>query len=300
MGGMPARSHSDSRQLKSLLRFTSTTEAAFAQQHPQTSSYMRDNGIVLAELRNRQQRESVHAATPQSEAVLAVTQAVNQRQNTHDHLLTSDITREEFTTILQKLCTVLAGPPGKIEETSLLYLEQQLSDLLGCNLVGALEGHELPFHTGVVRAEAHCKRFPADTLEEHDRFFEAGLRTTRSYFGWFMTNNSLTPQAQLKERYSVSLPLHLLQDWNDDAVQRWYAFRKVVLLNPFDQRAVVSCIGDVYFGGTLKYQLGGSPELIREGLIWSPTAQGKVCVLFIDDPDDQVPLGPLSMRTPSL
>ena len=92
-----------------------------------------------------------------------------------------------------------------------------------------------------------------------------------------------------------------MENWNSEhqTLKPWYKFRKMVVINPAERVAVVAVVGDAGPAAWVQKQFGGSPEVIREGKIWSPKSRGRVLLLFVDDPDDKIPLGPISLAVTS-
>ena len=101
------------------------------------------------------------------------------------------------------------------------------------------------------------------------------------------------------ERYYLALQLYYFPDWaeHSKAMKKWYKYKKVIVINPFDSIAVVCAVGAIGPSIPIRYQFGASPEVIREGKLWSTRSKGKVLVLFVDDPQNQVPLGPVFLGT---
>lgn len=213
-----------------------------------------------------------------------------------DQLLVK-ITAEEQQAIIDKLKTIVQMPAGHLQRQDELYLEQQLTDLLGFEVTAELEGHRLNHSIGIMGGEQHLKRFPTDTLEQHDAAREAGMAPNRGAFGWFTENGELTPTAIEREKYYFAVQTLYLPDWNTDhaELKPWYKFRKMIVINPADNVAVVGVVGDAGPAQWVKKQFGGSPEIIREGKIWSRQARGHVILLFVDDPNNEVPLGPIDL-----
>ncbi len=71
----------------------------------------------------------------------------------------------------------------------------------------------------------------------------------------------------------------------------------MLVVNPKTGQAVVADIAD---SGPSEYtgkHLGGSPEVMDElGLATGPR-KGAVLYFFIDDPKDQIPLGPVKIKS---
>jgi hypothetical protein len=211
--------------------------------------------------------------------------------------LAYSISAEEHQEILDKLLSYVNSPAGHLERETELYLEQQLSDILGFEVRAELDGHRLNHSIGIMGSEQHLKRFPSDTLSDHDAYLEAGIAPARGAFGWFTENGQLTQTAIENEKYYFAVQLMYLPEWNENYqdLKPWYKYRKMLVINPAEQVAVVGVIGDAGPAAWVQKQFGGSPEVIREGKIWSPKSKGKVMLLFIDDPEDKVPLGPIDL-----
>ncbi|MDQ3009039.1 MAG: hypothetical protein M3Q81_05645 [bacterium] len=234
----------------------------------------------------------IRSAVPMS----AQTETLQPETSSDDQLL-AQVTEEEQQAILEKLKGYVKQPVGHLASEDQLYLEQQLTDILGFPVTAELEGHRLNHSIGIMGGEQHLKRFPTDTLGQHDAYQESGIAPNRGAFGWFTEDGQLTPEAIQREKYYFAVQTLYLPDWNQNHanLKPWYKFRKMVVINPVDEVAVVGVVGDAGPAQWVKKQFGGSPEVIREGKIWSPTAKGRVLLLFVDDPEDKIPLGPISL-----
>lgn len=212
--------------------------------------------------------------------------------------LTSQVTAEEYQEIMAKMVGYANRAPGHLDQEEELYLEQQLSDMLGFQVTAELEGNRLNHSIGVMGGEQHLKRFPGDTLDQHDAYQEAGIAPARGAFGWFTEDGQLTEQAIQREKYYFAVQTLYLPNWNEQHqdLKPWYKFRKMIVINPAEGVAVVAVVGDAGPAKWVKKQFGGSPEVIREGKIWSPKTHGKILLLFVDDPEDRVPLGPIKLQ----
>lgn len=208
-----------------------------------------------------------------------------------------EIAETEKQEILAKLTSYVNSPAGHLERETELYLEQQLSELVGFTVRAELEGQRLNHSIGIMGAEQHLLRFPGDELKDHDAFQEAGIAPNRGAFGWFTENGQLTPESIQREKYYFAVQLMYLSNWDQEysTLKPWYKFRKMIVFNPSEKIAVVGVVADAGPAMWVKKQFGGSPEVIREGKIWSQNAKGKVMLLFVDDPEDRIPLGPINL-----
>jgi hypothetical protein len=210
--------------------------------------------------------------------------------------LASQITQEEHQVVLEKLHAITQLPPGTIDTEAELYLEQQLSEILHFDVSVELEGERLPHTHGIIQALPHFKKTPTDTLENHE-YAHALFSGKRSFFGWLSTNPNNAQSTPDHEKYAVSLPLFLHPAWASRlaSLKKWYAFRKVVIVNPTESRAVVACVADTFPLLTAKYQFGASPEVILEGKCWSPATLGRILIFFVNDTTGAIPLGPIDL-----
>jgi len=100
------------------------------------------------------------------------------------------------------------------------------------------------------------------------------------------------------EQYYVSVQAQFVPQWPKEHTQlkNWYKFRKMLIINPMEEKAVVAAVGDLGPAHWMQYQFGGSPEVIREANIWSLKSKGKILTLFINDTNNTIPLGPISLK----
>jgi hypothetical protein len=207
------------------------------------------------------------------------------------------VTQEEQMAVVEKLQAFVQLPAGHMPRQDELYLEQQLSEMLGFEVSAEEEEVRLPHSIGVMVGLPHLRRHVADTLAQHDTYREAGLAKKRSRFGWFTDMGQLTPTAIQREKYYIALQAELMPEWSQKRAEfkEWLKYRKMIVINPFAKKAVVVAVGDVGPSNWLQEQFGGSPEVIREAEIWSLRGQGRVLLLFVHDLEDRVKLGPISL-----
>jgi hypothetical protein len=213
-----------------------------------------------------------------------------------ENRMARQISQEEYTAVVDKLTALSKLPPGKMDIETALYVEQQVSDLVGFQVATKLQNHELLHTQGSILALPHLKRSPRDTASDH-RYPQAPFSQKRSTFGWIDHLKTTHGIAEDVEEYYIALPLHLIPTWSQEsaALKEWYTFRKMLVLNPQEQLAVVCRVADSLSTNTAKYQFGGSPELILAGRCWSADTLGRVLVFFVVDDTNTIPVGPLSL-----
>jgi hypothetical protein len=290
-------------KIKKLEQLTKGIRDRFYSTHLKASQWLDDKGLDLQNL--KMASKAAITATSLAGAVITskpVDALVNEqiaaiKENKKDDLI-AEVTQSEFETVMNKLKQMVLRPPGHLEQEDELYLEQQLSDMLGFEVTAELDGHRLNHSIGIMGGEQHLRRFPSDTLDQHDAYQQAGIAPARGAFGWFTENGELTEDAIMREKYYFAVQTLYLPDWNSNyqELKPWYKFRKMVVVNPADEVAVVGVVGDAGPALWVNKQFGGSPEIIREGKIWSPEAKGRIMLLFVDDPEDKIPLGPINLN----
>ncbi|SRR5258708_562074 len=215
----------------------------------------------------------------------------------HHPMIQTQISAEERTAFFAKLQQLVQHPAGQLAKQDELYIEQQLSEVLGFEVAAELESNRLAHATGVMAALPHLRRYPSDVLANHQEYQEAGLASRRSQFGWFTELGQLTPDAANREKYFFAAPISFQPEWPQkfSEIKTWYKYRKMIVVNPIEKLAVVGVMADIDPHNSLQHQFGGSPEVVREGLIWSYQSRGKVLFLFVNDFGNQVPLGPIEL-----
>jgi len=105
----------------------------------------------------------------------------------------------------------------------------------------------------------------------------------------------LTPKLELTEKYYAVVQTLYLPTWQKDLkfLREWYKYRKVLIINTKTGTAVVAAIADAGPAAFTGKQFGGSPEVMHLLGLGGGPRRGKVLLLFVDDPQDQIPLGPV-------
>lgn len=294
---------------KGLESYYDTVKQRFHTNHAKASSWLKRKSIDVDQLRTTSQQLLAAASIMGGVALhqpvdVMLQQQLEQSQNTQkdDSQALAQLSLEEHQAILNKMRDYAQRPPGHLQEQEELYLEQQLADMLGFSVAAEIDGERLNHTIGIMGGEQHLKRFPGDTLDQHDAFREAGMAPARGAFGWFTENGVLTQSAIQREKYYFAVQTLYLPDWNTNHqnLKPWYKFRKMIAINPAEEVAVVGVVGDAGPAQWVNKQFGGSPEIIREAKIWSSESRGRVILFFVDDPDDTIPLGVIDLSVASM
>jgi len=167
-----------------------------------------------------------------------------------------------------------------LPEKEALYLEQQVSDLLGFEISSSFEEQKLTHSFGKMQALDEFSLQPHTQSEDSYNVHGARLKHGRPTLGW-------PKQTETTEQNHLYLANHLvfLEDWHHKYAhyKNWYKWRKLLLINPFNRVFIVVELASYTLPNPMQYQFGGSPDLIRTSQAWSPEAQGLVCVFFIPD-----------------
>lgn len=168
-----------------------------------------------------------------------------------------------------------------------------------------LNGIRLNQSYGYIGQEQHLARFPGDTIDTHfDTTQDANLYADKGmapglgaygYFAW--SEEKMTPQDNLREKWYIAVPTFLSPGYNDHVAiyNRFFKFRKMLVVNPNNGKALVADIGDSGPSEWTGKQLGGSPEVMHYLERYDGAQKGGVLYYFIDDPTDSIPLGPISL-----
>ena len=100
------------------------------------------------------------------------------------------------------------------------------------------------------------------------------------------------------EKYYVAVQTLYLPGWNKEqpALKEWYKYRKVLVINPNSGRSVVAVIADAGPADWTGKQFGGSPEVMEHLEYVSGKRKGPVILMFIDDPQNKIKLGPVERK----
>lgn len=174
---------------------------------------------------------------------------------------------------------------------------------LGIKVSAELEGKRLNKSYGLIGGEQHLYRYPGDTVHAHARnaqdwamFGGAGIAPGLGAWGYFApSKEAFTKEDEERERWYIAVQTFLSPGFSERVAEYrdFYKYRKMLVVNPKTGQAVVTVIGDAGPSEWTGKSLGGSPEVMHElGLAIGPR-KGAVVYMFIDDPGNEIPLGPV-------
>ena len=188
--------------------------------------------------------------------------------------------------------------------------EKKVGDILterfGVPVMAELEGKRLNRSYGYIGAEQHLMRYPGDTMATHFdsedeamQFGRSGMAPGRGAWGYFAPSYSeFTEKDKEREKYYIAVQTFLAPGYHQNVhdMYNWFKFRKMLVVNPHNGRAMVVVIGDAGPAQWTGKHLGGSPEVMRYLERVDGRAKGPVLYYFIDDPEDKIPLGPIEVQ----
>ena len=211
--------------------------------------------------------------------------------------LRAQLTNDEFHRQLsQKLIAMLPADIGKVSGEKEKNICQTLEKYLGFPVCFRLKGNELNYFYAWTGYEQHLYRYPGDSLEQHDEEQSAGIAPGLGAWGYFAeSKETMTQKDYLREKYYVAVQTLYLPEWQTDyqRIYDWYKYRKVVMVNPENGSAVVAVVGDAGPADWTGKQFGGSPEVMKTLNLHEEWQKGKVLLLFVEDGQDKIPLGPV-------
>jgi len=221
-------------------------------------------------------------ATPMSPIITAPSTHISQQE------LESSLAKE--------LGPIVPHQPTKLSETEAKKIEDIIQSSLGVPVKAVLNDQSLNHQVGYIGYEQHLKRYPGDSIDQHDNELIAGIAPGKGAWGYFApSRQDFTTQDYLREKYySVAQTLYL-PNWDQDFrfLRDWYKYRKILVVNPINGQAVVTVLADAGPANWTGKQFGGSPETMVELNLHKGSRKGLVLFLFVDDPDNLIPLGPV-------
>ncbi len=207
--------------------------------------------------------------------------------------LTTSQLQQAFIDQLHSFLPQTVEPLTKEQEHNISKVIRQI---WGIKAKTELDGNRLNQSYGYIGAEQHLPRFPGDSLDQHDEYLQEGITPGLGAWGYFApSRNQLTNDLIQKEKYYVAVQTLYLPDWEKRLpyLRDWYKYRKVLVVNPVNGKTIVADVADSGPANWTGKHFGGSPEVMAFlGLNVGPQ-KGAVLLFFVDDPENQIPLGPV-------
>lgn len=209
----------------------------------------------------------------------------------------------EFIKILKDALPEKVQPLTKEEEVSVSHI---LSTYFQIPVSAYLENISLNRSYGLIGAEQHLMRYPGDNMSTHfqskdeEKFTSSGMAPGRGAWGYFATSkNELSEEDINREKYYIAVQTFLSPGWNENPnkMYKFFKYKKMIVVNPDNGKAVVAAIGDAGPAPYTGKHLGGSPEVMSHLERQDGAAKGPVLYFFINDKENKIPLGPVNSAT---
>ncbi len=221
--------------------------------------------------------------------------AQNIIHNPDKHILQSSPVnkKEELMLALTLLLPKQVSPLSAEQENG---LAQILTKNFNFRVAAELEGIRLNRNYGLIGAEQHLMRYSGDTMDSHfdspqeQKFYSSGMAPGRGGWGYFDDSQ--------QEKYYIAVPVFLSPGWHENVASyvKFFRFRKMLVINPENGKALVAVIGDAGPAEWTGKHLGGSPEVMDYLEREDGARKGPVLYFFIDDPENKIPLGPIAVQ----
>ncbi len=275
---------------------------SFNQKFPHVKKFFEDRGISLNNIREHSAKVITTGALTGTllfaplifsvniPPVTQVIKSLSELGNTPSSVPTQQ-------TLLASMQQILPQKIGPLDRGQEKTLEQVFQNTIGINSRATLEGEHLNTTYGYIGAEQHLMRYPGDTMATHPKVSEhdEGMAPGRGAWGYFAPSKSqLTQQDIENEKWYAVVQTLYLPDWSSRQpyLGKWYHGRKVLIVNTINGNAVVADIQDSGPAAFTGKSFGGSPEVMNY-LGGSRYKKGPVVIFFVDDPNNQVSLGPV-------
>jgi hypothetical protein len=281
---------------------------AFSKKYPYIDKYMKKKGISFEKIREHSAKILGAGAltgtlllTPPSglESLPTPQEILGKLTGSSNPI--SDLPQKTLIDLLRNFLPESVRALSRNEEK---ILEQMFEEVMGIKAKANLEGEHLNTTYGLIGAEQHLKRYPGDTVSNHGEgtVLKEGIAPGLGAWGYFApSKEKLTPSLENTEKWYAVVQTLYLPDWNyrQPYLRNWYKYRKVLIVNTTNGNAVVASIADSGPAMWTGKNFGGSPE-VMEYLGGPRYKKGPVIVFFVDDPDNQVPLGPVDYNKVNL
>lgn len=288
--------------LRDLLKLKSLeAKVNFEKKYPSAHKFLIEKGVELGQIRQHSAK-LISAGALTGTLLLAPPTGVGQLPSPTEISKSLDelagrkegesLPQADLIESLRQMLPESVRPLSRDEEK---HLEQVIKNVTNIPAKASLEGEHLNTTYGYIGAEQHLKRYPGDILENHGPYYKEGIAPGLGAWGYFAKSKDNLNQdlVEIEKWYAVVQTLYL-PDWNSRQpyLYNWYKYRKVMIINTKNGNAVVAAIADAGPAAWTGKHFGGSPE-VMEYLGGSRYKKGAVLLFFVDDPENNVPLGPV-------
>ena len=277
-----------------LAKQAAIAEKKLHKRHPHVVKFFTERGITPGRIREHAAR--VATATAMAGAMLFAQPLAHQVASS-PHMAIAKLSASELRKQLSNQLTALL--PDAVEPLTHAQEEavtNEIKSVWGIDANAMLSGERLNRSYGYMGAEQHLPRYPGDSVGQHDEYQRSGITPGRGAWGYFAdSRGQLTQDLVQKEKWYVAVQTLYLPDWNTRTayLRDWYQYRKVLVVNPQNGKTVVADVADAGPADWTGKHYGGSPEIMAYLGINVGKQKGAVILFFVDDPNNEIPLGPV-------
>lgn len=215
-----------------------------------------------------------------------------------------DLDKSSFLiTDLAKILPQEVHPLTDSEETAVSKI---LERNFGLKVSAIFLGKRLNRSYGFIGQEQHLARYPGDSIATHfqtsedaEKFSSYGMAPGLGAWGYFApTSDAITETDNMREKYYIAVQTFLAPGFLENVRDyiSFFKYRKMLVVNPENGRGIVADIADAGPAEWTGKHLGGSPEVMQYLDRYDGAQRGPVLYFFIDDPSDNIPLGPIQVK----
>jgi len=287
---------------KHLSRLRQRAALDLREKHGPVLAYLQEKKLLLPGLVQRS-KQLIAGAGLASSLLMSPARAATpslMEKPAEKRLKTGLVTSEEMKNLLKgKLSCLIPNAIGKLNKKGEEKICQVLEDVLGVDVCAELESFKLNYDYAWTGYEQHLYRYPGDVLENHDDELVAGIAPGLGAWGYFAeSKEAMTEEDKLREKYYVVVQTLYFDDWNErsEEIYNFFKYRKMIMVNPENGTACVAVVGDAGPAKWTGKQFGASPETMKALDLHLEMRKGKVLLLFVKDPENKIPLGPIDFN----
>ena len=214
-----------------------------------------------------------------------------------------DIGKQNF--IVYDLYNILPKEVAPLDPVTEEKVAEVLTRDYGISVKPSIGDIRLNTSYGYIGQEQHLARYPGDNIYSHfdtqneaSDYWSYGMAPGLGAWGYFSNSQSaMTKEDVLREKYYIAVQTFLAPGFEKDPKKYvdFFKYRKMLVVNPQNGKAVVAVIGDAGPAAWTGKQLGGSPEVMKYLQRVDGRQKGPVLYYFIEDPENKIPLGPVGI-----
>lgn len=281
--------------------------------HAPHVQFLKDKGVFLENLRDFSANKIVAASIASTLLMnpLSAAHLNDQSNHTTQAAVTSPpIQVQELASaedkgllLAQELKTAVPAGSQNLTPAQEASVASAIKKNLNLIATAELGGYRLNRSFGLIGAEQHLYRYPGDNIlqqlhtpAEFAMYAGAGIAPHVGAYGYFAPSKAaMNKEAEERERWYVVAQTFLSPQFraSPNTTAQFFKYHKFIVINPDTGQAVVGDLADAGPGEYTGKSFGGSPEVMNYLGYGSGPRKGRVVFMMVDDPTNQIPLGPV-------